>query len=174
MNRLKRFFLKLLSWLLPDRLCLRLLHRHRENLRAALEDALVETLLDVLLQGMSVAFLLLRGFRRNLSGFSGKYLFRTANGGVALRALFANGQMSVLGGESTEYDVAVTFTDSAAFCRFLFSSDQDILASLLANDVMVDGNLNYVYKFGFMARDLIRRLSLAELVDRMLARLRTA
>jgi hypothetical protein len=174
MNRLRSFFLKLLSWLLPDSVCLWLLHGRKESLRAVLEDALTETLLEVLLEGMSLAFLLLRGFRRNLSGFSGKYLFRTANGGVALRALFANGQMSVLSGESTDYDVAVTFTDSAALCRFLFSSDQDILASLLANDVTVDGNLNYIYKFGFMARDLIRRLSLAELVDRMLARLRTA
>jgi hypothetical protein len=174
MSCLKRFFLKLFSWLLPDSVCLWLLHRHKESLRAALEDALVETLLEVLLEGMSLAFLLLRGFRRNLSGFSGKYLFRTANGGVALRALFASRHLSVLRGESADYDVAVTFTDSAAFCRFLFSSDQDILASLLANDVTVDGNLNYVYKFGFMARDLIRRLSLAELVDRMLARLRTA
>ena len=41
---------------------------------------------------------------------------------------------------------------------FLFSRDQDILDSLLANDVELDGNLNYIYKFGFMARDLGRRL----------------
>ena len=40
----------------------------------------------------------------------------------------------------------------------MFSRDQDILNSLLANDVEVDGNLNYVYKFGFMARDLGHRL----------------
>ena len=57
--------------------------------------------------------------------------------------------------------VTVTFKDSAAMRRFLFSKDQDILASLLANEVEVDGNLNYIYKLGFMARDLTRRLGIA-------------
>jgi hypothetical protein len=41
---------------------------------------------------------------------------------------------------------------------FLLSKNQDILDSVLANTVEVDGNLNYIYKFGFMVRDLIRRL----------------
>jgi hypothetical protein len=31
----------------------------------------------------------------------------------------------------------------------------------LANEVAVDGNLNYIYKFGFMARDLVHRLGVA-------------
>jgi hypothetical protein len=41
---------------------------------------------------------------------------------------------------------------------FIFSRDQDILNSILANQVEVDGNLNYIYKFGFMARDLAKRV----------------
>jgi hypothetical protein len=70
--------------------------------------------------------------------------------------------------------VAVTFKDSAALLRFLFSHDQDILDSLLSNDVAVDGNVNYIYKFAFMARDLIGRLNLTDLIERVLARLRVA
>jgi hypothetical protein len=31
----------------------------------------------------------------------------------------------------------------------------------LANEVTVDANLNYIYKFGFMARDLVHRLGVA-------------
>ena len=54
--------------------------------------------------------------------------------------------------------VTITFKDSAAVRRFLLSKDQDILSSIMANEVEVDGNLNYVYKLGFMARDLTRRL----------------
>jgi hypothetical protein len=54
--------------------------------------------------------------------------------------------------------VRVRFTDGAALRRFLFAEDQDILDSLLANEVELTGNLNYIYKFGFMARDLQRRL----------------
>jgi hypothetical protein len=140
-----------------------------EKLKGALEDVLTTALLEILLDGMSLAFVLLRGFRRNLAGFSGKYLFRTANDGVARGALFASRRMQVLRGEFTDYDVAVTFKDSAALLRFLFSRDQDILDSLLAN-----GNVNFIYKFAFMARDLIGRLKLADLIDRVLARLRVA
>jgi hypothetical protein len=174
MTRLRRFFLGLLSWFLPARLYLRLMRKQIENLRSALEGAVAEGLLEALLEDMSIAFVFLRGFRLNLADFSGKYLFRTSNGNMACRALFANRHMQVLRGESKDYDVAVTFKDPAAFFQFLFSRDQDILASLLADAVVVDGNLNYIYKFAFMARDLMHRLRLADLVDRLLARLRMA
>ena len=68
--------------------------------------------------------------------------------------------MHLLTTEFAAYNVAVTFDDAAALRRFLFSRDQDILATLMANDVAVDGNLNYMHKFGFLARDLTTRLGL--------------
>jgi len=54
--------------------------------------------------------------------------------------------------------IRVTFKDWTALRDFLFFGDQDILDSLLENKVEVDGNPNYIFKFGFMARDLGRRL----------------
>jgi hypothetical protein len=174
MTRIKYFFYKILSWVLPDSVCRCLMDEQIEKLKGALEDVLATALLEILLDGMSLAFVLLWGFRRNLAGFSGKYLFRTANDGVARGALFASRRMQVLRGEFADYDVAVTFKDSAALLRFLFSHDQDILDSLLSNDVAVDGNVNYIYKFAFMARDLIGRLKLTDLIERVLARLRVA
>jgi hypothetical protein len=57
-----------------------------------------------------------------------------------------------------KWNVRITFKDAPALHAFLFSKNQDILDSLLRNEVEVDGNLNYIHKFGFMARDLIRRL----------------
>ena len=161
MTRLKHFFLRLLAWFLPDRLRLRLMRRQIEDLRRALEGALTDRFLEILLAGMGLAFLLLRGFRRNLAGFSGKYLFRTADGTVAAGARFGDGRMQVLHEEDNSYDVSITFQNPAALRKFLFSRDQDILASILANEVTVDGNLNYIYKFGFMARDLVHRLGVA-------------
>jgi hypothetical protein len=161
MTRLKHFFLRLLAWFLPDRLRLRLMRRQIEDQRRALEGALTDRFLEILLAGMGLAFLLLRGFRRNLAGFSGKYLFRTADGTVAAGARFGDGRMQVLHEEDNSYDVAITFQNPAALRKFLFSRDQDILASILANEVTVDGNLNYIYKFGFMARDLVHRLGVA-------------
>ena len=174
MTRIKHFFYRILSWVLPDSVCRCLMDEQIEKLKGALEDVLATALLEILLDGMSLAFVLLSGFRRNLAGFSGKYLFRTANDGVARGALFASRRMQVLRWEFTDYDVAVTFKDSAALLRFLFSHDQDILDSLLSNDVAVDGNVNYIYKFAFMARDLIGRLKLTDLIERALARLRVA
>ena len=161
MTRLKHFLLRLLAWFLPDRLRLRLLRRQIEDLRRALEGTLTDKFLEILLGAMGLAFLLLRGFRRHLAGFSGRYLFRTADGAVAAGAHFGNGRMQVWHEEDNAYDVAITFQNPAALRRFLFSRDQDILASILANEVTVDGNLNYIYKFGFMARDLVHRLGVA-------------
>ena len=59
-----------------------------------------------------------------------------------------------------QWDVKVTFKNAQALRDFLFSGDQDIVDSLLKNEVEVDGNLNYIYKFGFMARDLEHRLGI--------------
>jgi len=161
MARCKHLFLGLLSRLLPHHLRLRLMGREIEHLRRALQGEEVDKFLEVLLGAMSLAFLLLRGFRGNLAGFSGTYLFRTADGAVTTGARFARGRMQVLRQDVSPYDVAVTFKDPAGLRRFLFSRDQDILASILANDVAVDGNLNFIFKFGFMARDLIGRLGVA-------------
>jgi len=161
MTRVKHFLFKLLSWFLPDRLARRLMRKEIEDLQRALEGTLTDKFLEILLGGMGLAFLLLRGFRRNLAGFSGRYLFRTADGTVAAGARFASGHMHVLHEADNAYDVAVTFKDPAALRKFLFSKDQDILASILVNEVSVDGNLNYIYKFGFMARDLVNRLGVA-------------
>ena len=59
-----------------------------------------------------------------------------------------------------KWDVKVTFQDSEALRDYLFSKDLDIIDSIAKNKVEVDGNLNYIYKFGFMANDLLGRLKL--------------
>jgi hypothetical protein len=161
MSRFKRAVVGMLGVVLPDAWAEGLMRKEIEQLRAALADQVTDKLLEALLGGMSMAFLLLGGYRRNIKGFSGAYLFRTADGKVAAGARFGSGRMHLLTTEFAAYNVAVTFNDPPALRRFLFSSDQDVLASLLTNDVSVDGNLNYVHRFGFLARDLIARLGLA-------------
>ena len=37
---------------------------------------------------------------------------------------------------------------------YIFSPKPDILGSMLRQDVMLNGNLNYLYKFAFMAQHL--------------------
>lgn len=117
--------------------------------------------LESLLNNMDLAFCLSGEYRRNIAGFKGRYLFRTADGAVAASAVFDRGNMRVRKEGIGDWNVRVTFRDAEGLRAFLFSKNQDILDSILRNDVEVDGNLNYVYKLGFMARELTRRLGLA-------------
>jgi hypothetical protein len=114
--------------------------------------------LELLLAGMDLAFALSRSYRENIAGFKANYLFSTADGRVNASALFIRGNMKVKTRAIADWDVRIEFKNAEALRRFLFSKDQDILNSLLANEVEVQGNLNLVYKFGFMARDLAHRL----------------
>jgi hypothetical protein len=160
LGKAQRLFWRIASFFTPHSLLLRVFRHKAQALKAQLEGELTDKFVELLLYGMDVAFVLLSSYRRNLRGFHGSYLLRTADGQVAASALFDGGKMSVRTEAIASPTVTVTFTDAAAFRQFLFSQDQDILASLLANEVEVEGNLNYIYKLGFMARDLTLRLGM--------------
>jgi len=51
-------------------------------------------------------------------------------------------------------DVTINFKDSKALRNYILSPKPDILGSLLRQDVVPDGNLNYLYKFAYMAKSL--------------------
>lgn len=129
-----------------------------KKLRDQIYGQATDEFLELLLKGMDLAFFFSGSYRRNIQGFRGKYLFRTADNAVAASAIFQDGDMQVREDGIKDWDVMVTFKNAAALRAFLFSKDQDILNSILANEVEVDGNLNYIYKFGFLAKDLGKRL----------------
>jgi hypothetical protein len=112
--------------------------------------------LDVLIPGLIK-------FRRNLDGFEGRYLFISEDGAICEAATFAGNDMKVKKDLTTteravkNWDVVVKFKTAKGLRDFLFSSDQDIINLILTNDVEVEGNLNYLFKFGFMSKDLLRR-----------------
>ncbi len=157
----KRPRLRLLSRILPDRLANWTMRRFSGRVIEALNGAATDRFLELLLHGMGLSLRLCRGFRRNIEGFNARYVFTTRDGRVDVTADFSNGDMRVHDHAKDQCNVRVTFADSAAVQRFLFGKNQDILDSLLANEVEVDGNLNYLYKFGFMAKDLGHRLGVA-------------
>jgi hypothetical protein len=133
-------------------------------LRAQLSGVATDKFLELLLKGMDFAFSvdsafwLFRGYQQNIKDFRGRYVFNTRDDRVAASAVFQDGDMMVHEEALDHWDVKVTFENTQALRDFLFSRDQDIVNSLLKNEVEVDGNLNYIYKFGFMARDLGHRL----------------
>ncbi len=129
------------------------------SLKKELSGKMTNAFIKLLLKALDTIFLLYKDYReKNIKDFRGRYLFRTADDVVSASATFKNGDMELPKKAIKDWDVKITFKDSAALKDFIFSKDQDILDSLLKNEVEVDGNLNYIYKFGFMARDLRHRL----------------
>jgi hypothetical protein len=160
MQWLKRILLRLLRLLFAgrsgwSRFWSRILSR---GLVRRLRNRLTDRLLEFLLRGMDVAFHLLPGYRRNIEGYTATLVFRVARGDTAATVRFADGEMRCERDADPHPDVTVLFQDDEAVRRFLFSERQDILDSLLRNEVKLQGNYNHVYRFGFLARDLEHRL----------------
>lgn len=155
---LKRTVWAPVPFLFSDRTGMDLTRRLSKGLTDEFCGHVTDKFVELLLGGMDLAFCLSKGYRKNIRDFSGRYLFRTADGLVGASATFQDGNMKIHENAIDDWDVRVTFKDTASLKAFLFSRDQDILNSILNNDVEVDGNLNHIYKFGFMVRDLGQRL----------------
>ena len=153
--------LQLASRALPEPFQDFLVGRLARRFKTELCEKMTDDFLEALLHGMDWAFLLSKSYRHNIDGFRGVCVFRTRDDKVATTAVFADGHMSIEGQARSTYNVRVTFQDAHALWSFLLSENQDILDSILNNTVDVDGNLNYLYRFGFLAKDLTRRLGVA-------------
>ncbi len=158
----KRTVLKPVPYLLTDRGGALVAGALCRSLKKELEGAVTDKFLDFLLKGMDISFCLSRSYRKNIEGFEGSYLFVTADESVNEAVTFKGGNMHVEGEpkESFDWDTRVSFKDAAALREFLFSENQDILNSILKNEVEVDGNLNHIYRFGFLAKDLRNRIGI--------------
>lgn len=138
----------------------RILSSKLGRLRKELTGKITDDFLEFLLSGMDLTFYLCKAYRKNIKNFEGRYLFNTADNLVTTSVTFKNGDMKVHEESIDDWNVKITFKDADALNAFIFSRDQDILNSLLANDVEFDGNMTYFLKFGFMARDLSRRIGI--------------
>jgi hypothetical protein len=119
-----------------------------------LESELAEEFLEVLLELMKIIFLVDHDFRRNIRDFSARYLFRSVDGSITVAAVFGDDTMEVLEEEISQPDITVNFKDSKALMNYLLTPKPDVLGSMLRQEVTLDGNLNYLYKFAFMAKRL--------------------
>ncbi len=126
----------------------------------SMESEAAEEILKTLLTLMSFMFLFnVRDFRDNLKGFNGKsfkgkYLFRSSNDKITVSAVFENNRMKVAEKKISDPDITLTFKDGKTLLNYLFSPKQDILGSILKQDVVPEGNFNYLYKFAYMAKRL--------------------
>lgn len=136
-----------------------------DDLIDAAQAAIADKSLESLLHAMDLAFelsqwhLILEGYYSNIENFEGKYDFE-AGDGVRVGVVFGGGEMTVYHEGVHDWNAKISFISGEALMRFLLSRNHDVLDSVLQNEVQVEGNLNYVYKFGFMAKDLMHRLKL--------------
>ena len=115
---------------------------------------LVEEFLEVLLDLMKMVFFFDDDYRKNIEGFAGRYLFRSVDRSITVSAVFAEGKLHVDEEEIPDPHVLVIFKDGKALMDFLLAENPDILGAMLRQEVTPEGNLNYLYKFAYMARHL--------------------
>lgn len=120
-----------------------------------LHDQATEGFLTLLLKLMRLAFKLDKNFRRNIEGFTGKYQFKTRDNSVLTAVTFTGKDMKVKKDRTIpDPDITVIFKDSQSIMDYLLAGDSDILKLVLNNEVVLDGNMNYLMKFGYMANHL--------------------
>lgn len=119
-----------------------------------LESETAEEFLELLLKLMSLAFKIDEGFRRNITGFKGRYQFRTVDNSVTVAALFTGKDLTVKEELIPDAHVSVIFKDARSSMNYLLATDRDILRLVLNNEVMIKGNGSYMLKFGYMANHL--------------------
>jgi len=119
-----------------------------------LESEFAEEFLEAVLGFMKILFLIDHDFKRNIVDFNGRYLFKSRDGSIAVAVIFRDNGMEVCEEEIANPDITVMFKDSKALMNYLLAPKPDVLGSMLRQEVILDGNLNYLYKFAFMAKRL--------------------
>ncbi len=133
-----------------------------------LDPEAMDDFFELLLHGMDLALWVVPGYADNIKGsngsegFKGSYSFETEDKSVGAGAAFEGGNMYVHHQVIPNADLTVTFKNRAAFKNFLFAQKPDVLNSLLDNELVTKGNLNYIYRFGFLVTDLARRLDMID------------
>jgi hypothetical protein len=125
-----------------------------DRLRQCLATEAAEEFLELLLNAMKFMFAVNHDYRENIKKFRGRYQFKSKDGGLTIAAVFRDGRMAVKEEVIDKPDITITFRDGRTLFNFLFAPKQDILGSMLRQDVQTDGNLNYLYRFGFLAKRL--------------------
>ncbi|MGA8572390.1 MAG: hypothetical protein ACLP7A_07545 [Desulfobaccales bacterium] len=118
------------------------------------KDEATEEFLTIQLDMMKWYYLI---HPKYIKDFTGSYWFKDKDGKVSVLVKFHDGEMEIHKDPDPdpkpypETTVMVTFKDSNALRRFLLAVKKDILQVILHNEILVTGNLNYLYKFVFMA-----------------------
>ena len=134
-------------------------HKAAKRFFESLKSEGAEEFLEILLKLMGLVFWVDKDFRRNIENFNGRYLFCSQDRKLTVAAIFKNNRLKVMEKEIKDTNITVIFRNSKALMGFLLSPKPDILGSILRQDISIDGNLNYMYKFAYMAKHLQLKFS---------------
>jgi hypothetical protein len=109
---------------------------------------------EILFRLIGLLYQLKPDFRKNIQGLSGSYQFKSEDNKVTVLATFDDEQITVEEALSPEADIVITFKDGRSIINSFFSHGKDILKTLNDNEVALQGNLNYVYKLGFLTNHI--------------------
>jgi len=120
----------------------------------SLESEFAEGFLETLLKLMGLVLLLDQNYKRNIEGFKGRYQFLSSDDEITVAAIFDDDAMDVREEVISDPNITVIFKNGKALMNYLLSPKPDVLGSMLRQEVRLDGNLNYLYKFAYMAKRL--------------------
>jgi hypothetical protein len=160
---LLNLLISVLSKILPDKLLNWLFRRWHGRWFDRLDAEVSDEVLEGLLCAMEWGFRLFPGWREHIQGFRGTIVFiakSPSNGkpGVQATAIFDGRHMTVSRKAVSSPTAEVVFATPFALFSFILSRSHDIVDALLANAVETKGNLNYVYRFGFLVMEMTRWL----------------
>lgn len=122
---------------------------------------MAEEFLELLLMLMRLSFHIDSQLRKNIKGFRGLIQFRSKDNNIRVLAEFKNNrlmpkELKKKDKLKTTPNATVIFKNSEALMNFLLpkGGKRDILRSMLNNEVILEGNFNYIYRFGFLANHL--------------------
>jgi len=139
-------------------------HYVKKNFLDCLKEEVAEEFLKVLLQFMKYACFLDAYLRRSIKDFQGRIEFRSENKGIRVLAEFRDGWLNPKELAPEEEiipppNASVIFKNPEAVRNFLLppgglTGRRDVLRALLNNEIRLEGNFNYIYRFGFLATHL--------------------
>jgi len=129
-----------------------------------LKNETAEEFLKGLLQVLKISCHVDGYLRRSIRDFEGRIEFRSKDNRIRVLADFSKGRLNKRELDADEVlqpppNAGIVFKDAEAVKNFLLPKGglkgrRDVLRSLLKNEVKLEGNFNYIYRFGFLASHL--------------------
>ena len=138
----------------------------RKDLVNQVKEDVTEEFLKILLQFLRFCCCVDDCLHRSIKDFNGRIEVRSEDKDIRVLAEFKNGQLFPKELEPNDElvppaNASIVFKDPEAVKNFLLPEGglegrRDVLRSLLNNEIKLEGNFNYIYRFGFLATHLQR------------------